>query len=91
MKKQNNLKSMFDNLVILLAIISGVFFYFSEYKRVEIFQYLFIVSLLAFGIIYFIDEFKFSEKTVMSSYHILRSIGIIFISILSVVFMFFDS
>ena len=91
MKKQNNLKSIFDNLVILLAIISGVFFYFSEYKRVEIFQYLFIVSLLAFGIIYFIDEFKFSEKTVMSSYHILRSIGIIFISILSVVFMFFDS
>lgn len=91
MKKKNNLKNFLGNLEILLGIVSGVFFYLDKQKEIKIFQYLSFLSALCFGIVYYIDESRFSEKTEMSSFHELRAIGIIFISILAVIFMILDS
>ena len=90
MKKKNNLKNIFDSLVILSGTVSAVFFYLAKYKEIKIFQYLFFVSLLCLGIVSYIGESKFSEKTEMSSFHVLRAIGIIFISVLAVIFMILD-
>ncbi len=86
-KKKNKLKNFLGNLEILLGIVSGVFFYLDKQKEIKIFQYLSFLSALCLGIVYYIDKYKFSEKTEMTSYHEFRVIVMIFISILMLIFM----
>lgn len=80
MKKKNNLKNVFDNLEILLGIISGLFFYLAKIKKIENCQYIFLFCLLLFGIVYFIDSYKLSEETEMSTYHLVRSFGLLILA-----------
>lgn len=69
-----NLKRIIDKIEICLGIIIGIIFYFGKYKKAKNLQFPFIFCILLFGLVYFFDTCKLSEKDEMTSYHLVGSI-----------------
>ena len=77
------IKRIIDKIQIYLGIIGIIIFYLGKYKKARNLDFPFIFCTLLYGLVHFLDTYKFSEKDKMTSYHLSGSIGLLIAGVLA--------
>lgn len=84
--KMRIIKRIIDQIQIYLGIIGLIIIYLGKYKKVRNLDFPFIFCTLLYGLVHFLDNYKFSEKYEMTSYHLFGSICLLIVGVLAFFF-----